>query len=146
MVEAVSKRRSLHEITDDELEGMIRGLPSRAPSADLRRRVLSGAAARAPRRRIALLPAYALAALVLLATADVLVLRWQSADLGRSASYTSATAAAQSQQVGEDEVEWLRDLGVSSAALRLALLAEPRAEQDSRSALLREPLNESNGS
>lgn len=120
---------------DAEIESFVRGVPRRAPAADLRGRVLARAS-RGAGRGPALRPAIALGALVVLVLLDVAVLGWQDRRMGGEIRMVRAVAPAVKPLPGDS----LGDLDLAgapflSARLRVAH-AEPETYLQLRSRLL----------
>lgn len=116
--------RPWSEISETELARLLRGLPGREPSADLRARVLTRAAHQ-PRRGRLPRPAFALVSLIVLVLLDFLVLTWQDRAAGRASLPTTVVSAEQS-----DEQQLLDDLGLPAGYLMTArvLSVEPPAD------------------
>jgi hypothetical protein len=130
------------DISDQDLESAIRGLPRRQPAAGLRERVLSYPVAHQPRRARAWRPAYALAALAVLLAADWLVVRSQDAavPLGPSPQVT----AARPESMSPDEAAFVRELAASGLPLRLAM-RHPGPQPETYFGLRNRMLNEADG-
>jgi len=79
------------EMTDAEIEGLIRRLPAKQPAAELRGRVLVRAAG-ATQRRPVLRPAVALGTLAVLLLLDSVVLAWQDRRMGGEIRMTGTVA------------------------------------------------------
>ena len=79
------------EMTDAEIEGLIRRLPAKQPAAELRGRVLARASRRVG-RAAALRPAIALGALAVLLLLDSVVLAWQDRRMGGEIGMTGTFA------------------------------------------------------
>ncbi len=142
----MTDRRRYNDMSDDELESLLRGLPARAPSDGLRARVLSyGLRARRPRPHT-LRPVLAFAALILLLVADLLVLHVQDTSLSADAGASPAVVTAQAPLQDDESVAWLRELGVSGLGLRVARLsADSETRPQTRAELLRSLLTPGNG-
>jgi hypothetical protein len=138
--------RIYRDLTDHELERLIRGLPRREPGADLRRRVLLVWPAQTRRRSHLLRPALVLAALPLLILADALILNFQNASLRSTAADSIGALAARTPSGQSEFLAWVGDTGASSPLLRIALLrAEREPLPDTYSALLRDLCEGANG-
>jgi hypothetical protein len=116
----MTHRRGYRDMSEEQLEDLVRGLPQREPRPHLRDRILAAAAAPRPTGRRG--PALAVAALVFLVLADLLVLRSQ---VPSGAPPTDGPPPA----VACDEVALRRELGLGGRPLRVAGL--PTARPDS---------------
>ena len=114
------------DMSDEELEDLIRGLPGRQPRAALRDRVLLAAQRRPVRRVILLRPAFALAALVILMLADMIVVGLQDAGLAARAGVSRSVLTAQRAPAERDVPAWLREIGVEDFGPRIAQMAAER--------------------
>ena len=118
----------LRDIDKDGFENMIRGLPRRAPSADLRRRVFAaGAFARRPLIRAR--PALAAAVLVALVALDALVANLQDRQLARILPAPPAAMVA-AAPTADPDVAWLRDLGLPDSSVAVAALGRQAVGRD----------------
>ena len=131
-----------HDMTDEELENAIRGLPRREPRPGLRERVLAHVAAPVPRPRGLARPAFAVAALIVLVLVDWLVLRVQ--DTGIAGGRTSSAVVAQSEPPSRDEAALMRELAASGLPLRLAM-RHPGPQPETYLDLRNRMLNEADG-
>ena len=130
--------RAYRDLTDDELERLIGGLPRREPGLDLRRRILSVRPVPARRRSGPFRPALALAALSLLILADGLVLGLQNAHLQIAGAGAVGTRVAPTASESDEVPAWLGDDALSSGPLHIALLrADRESPADTYGALLR---------
>jgi len=112
--------RRLHDMEVADLERLLRGLPRRAPSAELRRRVLAvRAVSRRPLARAR--PALAAAVLVALVALDLLVVNLQDRQLTRilPAPPTAMVAAAPTP---DHDLAWLRELGLPDRSVAVVAL------------------------
>jgi len=131
-----------HDMTDEDLENAIRGLPRRQPQAGLRERVLSHPTAHQPHHARAWRPAYALAALVVLMAADWLVIRSQ--DVAGPLGASPQAVVAQSEPMSPDEAAFMRELAASGLPLRLAM-RHPGSQSETYFDLRNRMLNEADG-
>ena len=142
----MSKARELREMSDEQLEHLVRGLPGRQPRAALRDRVLLGER-RAPVRRVILLrPAFAFGALVILVLADMVVLGLQDARLAARAGVSPSVATVARSPAERDVPAWLRETGAEELGPRIAhMVAERPPDAVTYSALLADLLQTGNG-
>jgi len=132
--------RPRRDLTDEQFEHLLRGLPRREPRPELRERVLSHQLPPARRPHLVFRPAFGVAALALLLLADLAAMRSQDSGYspGRAAPPAAVTAQA------DDDTSWLRELGFP----RLRLAALPASDQpnpDSYLALRNRLLQGANG-
>ena len=120
--------RRQHDMEVGELERLLRGLPRRAPSADLRRRVFA-ATALARRPLVRARPALAAAALVALVALDLLVVNLQDRQLARTLPAPPAAMVAAAPAPNHD-LAWLRELGLPDESLAVVALSRQAASQD----------------
>jgi hypothetical protein len=113
------------EMTDAEIEGLIRRLPAKQPAAELRGRVLVRASRRVG-RTAALRPAIALGALVVLLLLDSVVLAWQDRRMGGDIRMTGTVAPAVKPLPGDS----LGDLDLAGAPYLPARLRVAAAERE----------------
>jgi len=128
-----------HDITDEDLENAIRGLPRREPRAGMRERVLSHSTAPQPHRARSPRLAFGLAALAVLLLADWLVIKSQ--DVGSPFGASPQAVVAQSEPASRDEVALMRELAASGLPLRLAMrhpAPQPQTYFDLRNRMLNE--------
>lgn len=121
----MTDRPRYDDLSDDQLESLIRGLPARQPSAALRRRILSHADQRRARRLSLPRPALALAALLVLFLADLMVIASQNAGLAVSAA-PAAIARAHTSVVESDRPAWLSEMGAEELGPRIAQMVTER--------------------
>ena len=120
--------RRLHDMEVGDLEGLLRGLPRRAPSADLRRRVFaSGAFARRPLARAR--PALAAAALVALFVLDLLVVTIQDRQFARALP-TPRPAVLAAAPAPDPDLAWLREVGLPENSVIVSALARNAVGRD----------------
>jgi hypothetical protein len=142
----MTDRRRYSEMSDDELESLIRGLPGRGPSSGLRTCVLSHRLRPRPTRRRAPRPALAFAAFICLLLADLLVLNLQDAGLAAIGRASPAVVTAQARPQEDERLAWLKELGVSGLGLRVAQLsADSGTRPQTRAEVLRSLLAPGNG-
>ena len=142
----MTDRRRYHEMSDDQLESLIRSLPGRGPSSGLRARVLSHGLRPHPTRRRAPRPALAFGVLILLLVVDLLVLNLQNTGLAAIGGASPAVATAQARPQEDERLAWLRELGVSGIGLRVAhLSADSGTRPQTRAEILRSLLAPGNG-
>ena len=142
----MTDRQRYREMSDDQLESLIRGLPGRGPSSGLRARVLSDSLRSRARRRRAHRPALAFAALICLLLADLLILSLQDAGLAAIGGTSSAVVTARARAQADEQMTWLREVGASGLGLRVAhLSADSGTRPGTRSELLRDLLAPGNG-
>jgi len=89
----MSGHKQLSGVSDGDLEGLIRGLPTRQPAAELRRRVLARAEGSVRRARV-LRPIVALGALAALVLLDVLALSRQDREMAAALPRKGAAVVA----------------------------------------------------
>ena len=134
------------DMSDEELEGLIRGLPGCQPRAALRDRVLLGARRPSVRRATLLRPAFALAALVILILADMIVVGLQDGGLAARAGVSPSMLTAQRAPAERDVPAWLREIGAEELGPRIAwMVAESPPDAATYSALLADLLQTGNG-
>jgi hypothetical protein len=134
------------DMSDEELEHLIRGLPGRQPRAALRDRVLLGARRRPVRRGTLLQPAFALGALFILLLADIIVVGLQDAGLSARAGISPSVLTAQRAPAERDVPAWLREIGAEELDPRIAqMVAERPPHAATYSALLADLLQNGNG-
>jgi hypothetical protein len=117
----VTDHRRYREMSDEELEGLVQGLPRREPGAALRERVLGRVSPSPAGRSPALRPVVVAACVALLLLADILVVRMQG-------SRPASAAPAAGAPTRDVDTAWLREVGASGMALRLTMVSaeEPR--------------------
>ncbi len=120
--------RRLHDMEVGEFERLLRGLPRRAPSADLRRRVFA-AGALAHRPLVGARPVLASAILVALVALDLLVVNLQDRQLARALPAPPAAMVAAAPAPNHD-LAWLRELGLPDESLAVVALSRQAASQD----------------
>ena len=134
------------DMSDEELEHLIRGLPGRQPRAVLRDRVLLGARRPSVRRGTLLRPAFALGALLMLLLADIIVVGLQDAGLAARAGISPSVLTAQRAPAERDVPPWLREIGAEELGPRVAwMVAERPPDAATYSALLADLLQTGNG-
>jgi hypothetical protein len=134
------------DMNDEELEGLISGLPGRQPRPALRDRVLLGARRPSARRVRLLRPAFALAALVILLLADMIVVGLQDAGLSARAGVSPSVLTAQRAPAERDVPAWLREIGAEELGPRIAwMVAKRPPDAATYSALLADLLQTGNG-
>ena len=120
--------RRLHDMEVSDVERLLRGIPRRAPSPDLRRRVFAaGAVARRPLARAR--PALAAAALVALVVLDLLVVNLQDRQLARALPAPPAAMVA-AAPTPDPDLAWLRDLGLPDSSVAVAALRRQAVGRD----------------
>jgi len=133
-----------HNLSEEELEGLIGSLPRREPEGALRDRILSRAA---PRRRVRpafMRPGYAFLAVMVLLLVDVLVLHVDAARIGGPRG-SIGVPVAQVTPAQADEQAWFEEIG-GGVALRIARLRTERPGQEfAYRAMLTNLLDEANG-
>ncbi len=112
----MSKHRRYRDLTDSELVTLIRGLPRRGPRAALRERVLSAPVR--PHAAAGLRPAFAVAALVVLAFADWLTLRWTTTSAAVGPPHA---AVARAEPTSREEIALAQELADFGIPVRIAL-------------------------
>lgn len=121
--------RRLHDMEVADLERLLRSLPRRAPSADLRPRVFADVAfARRPLARAR--PALAAAILVALVALDLLVVNFQDRQLARILPAPPAAMVA-AAPTADPDLAWLRDLGLPDSSVAVAALRRQAVGRDS---------------
>jgi len=111
-----------------DLERLMRGLPRREPSADLRRRVLAaGAVTRRPLAQAR--PALAAAALVVLLALDLIVVTIQDRQFARILPAPPAAMVAAAPAPDHD-LAWLRELGLPDESVAVAALRRQEVGRD----------------
>jgi hypothetical protein len=134
------------DMSDEDLEGLIRGLPGRQPRATLRDRVLSGVRRPAVRRLTLLRPALGFGALIILLLADVIVVDLQDAGLAARAGVSPSVLTAERAPAGRDVPAWLREIGADEFGPRIAqMVAERPPHSPTYAALLADLLESGNG-
>ncbi|HUU54342.1 MAG TPA: hypothetical protein VMY87_05415 [Armatimonadota bacterium] len=120
--------RRLHDMEVEDLERLLRGLPRRAPSAELRRRVLAaGAVTRRPLAQAR--PALAAAVLVALVALDALVVNLQDRQLARALPAPPAAMVAVAS-VPDPNLAWLRELGLPNESVAVVALTRQAVTRD----------------
>ncbi len=137
----VSGRKSWSQVSDTDLEGLIRALPARRPAAGVRERVLALASRRA-RPAAWLRPAVALGALAVLLLLDALTLSWQERSIRRPIQVAQQVSRGTSPPVplsarpfgklrasGEGVPDdWLDELGPAGTPYMFAHLRSPNTD------------------
>lgn len=141
----MTDRSRYRDMTDDDLERLIRDLPTRQPTAALRHRILSHVDQRNSRRPALSRPAFAFAALIVLLVADLLALSLQDAGLGLKRA-PAALIRAQPSPAEDQYLAWLHEIGRSGLTQRIALLrAQEERSRYTYSALRRSLLDNAEG-
>lgn len=117
--------RRLHDMEVADLERLLRGLPRRAPSADLRRRVLA-AGVPACRPLGWARPAFAAIALIAL---DLLVVTVQDRQLARALPAPPAAMVA-AAPAPDPDLAWLRELGLPDESVVVVALSRQAVGRD----------------
>ena len=126
-------------MSDEDLEDLIRGLAHRRPSAALRDRVLGLADRRVPGRFALPRPAFALAALFVLLLAALLILTSQNAGLAMKRAPAAFVRAEASPAEGE-YLAWPEGIGRPGLTQRMALLRAHEHKRQHTYSLLRRSL------
>jgi len=136
----MSENRRYCDMTEEEFESAVRGLPRRETRPGMRERILSYS----PQPRHVGRPrlAFALAALIVLLLADWLVLKSQ--DVGSPFGASPQAVVAQSEPASKDEIALMRDLAASGLPLRVAM-RHPTAQTETYFDLRNRMLNEADG-
>lgn len=137
----MTDRPRYDDLSDEELESLIRCLPGRGPSSDLRARVLSHGLRAGRRRSRAPRPALALAALFALLLADLLILSSQNAGLGMKTA-PAAVVRADTSATQNSDLAWLSESGRPGLTQRIALLRAQKQTRQHTYSLLRRSLLE----
>jgi len=129
---------------EEELEGLIRGLPRREPGEALCDRILSQAAPRRRLRPALMRPGYAFLAVMVLLAVDVLVLHVDAARRGGPQGSIGGPVA-QATSAEADELAWFEEIG-GGVGLRIARLhAGAPAQELGYRAMMTRLLAEANG-
>ena len=120
--------RRLHDMEVSDVERLLRGIPRRAPSADLRRRVFAaGAPARRPLAHAR--PALAAAILVVLVALDALIVNLQDRQLARALPPPAAAMVA-AAPAPDPDLDWLRELGLPDESVAVVALGRQAVGRD----------------
>jgi hypothetical protein len=128
--------RRLHDIDEDALENIIRGLPRREPGRHLRTRALSHSRTRTRRGWGAARPVLAAALVAALLLIDIIVLKVQDGRVSGSSSPAVVAATPSTPTAADDDTTWLAEMLGEAAPARIAWLrADSPAAADTYAAL-----------
>ncbi len=142
----MNREARYREMSDEELECLISGLPGRQPRAALRDRVLLAAGRPSVCRVRFLRPAFALGALAILLLADMMVVNLQDAGLAARAGASPSVLTAERAPAERDVPAWLSEIGAEELGPRVAwMVAERPPDAATYSALLADLLQTGSG-